>query len=112
MTAPMLAGCTVCGVRDHRPTILVDFPRQVHVVCMDWSARPFWFARHLKALREVWRREPTARPLVRDMGVELATLERTWAPSGEVILDTHNRLRNLVGQLRRAGVGTAPLRGL
>lgn len=101
------AGCLVCGepLDGREPFWCVAYPKGAHGRCLDWSARPFPFTRHLRVLRRTWRETTHARAR-REMaraGSFLAALERRFAVGEGNAADVEEARRRLQGLQRYGG---------
>lgn len=107
------ARCLVCdGPLDGtEPFWCVAYPRGAHARCLDWSERPFPFARQLKVLRRAYRETTHARARreIARAGSFLAALERRFLVGEGNVHDVEEGRRRLLGLTRLSGCsGVSP----
>lgn len=107
------ARCLICHepLDGSEPYWCVAYPRAAHGRCLDWSERPFPFARHLQVLRRAWRETTHARARreIARAGAFLAALERRFLVGEGNARDVEEGRRRLLGVTRFCGAsGVSP----
>lgn len=97
--------CVVCREPLADGYWIVAYPDGAHERCIDWSRRPFPYARQVGALSRIARAAEVARPdLLRRAARALAALEERWPDDALFVLD---RGRVIIAAARRF-TGDAP----